>query len=570
MKRLGEDGRARGTDLLRNVSRTALFVAALAALWTTTACGQNEADKEATSANVAIVDSETLPEMGKTSNAPDVDEPETDQLPIPPRRMVRTGAGGATVGTEDAVIVAGEMRLELRANALKTPTVVQIETIEPRDIDAPLPSGLLLGAGRGTPADAGFRPVARWHIPLMYTVEPGVEVEVLAWSPHLLTWQNLGTAKVNAEGTHIVFFTMILGDVVIRRTPVKNAINRRLCDGPNFAIKQEWPGSEAPTVGLTPVEDRVARNDAFAYMADFRLSDVYAGVSFKNEEVLGAWHRNAKAGQPYQDEDYLMDPNAAAALTLLQDLVANEWVDPYTGESAVQVRLTEAYDSMVEHSVQSTHYQGRGLDITISPVPPPGGAARRAWYGRISRMCVCAGFDYVFFENLLHIHASVLPTRVATLVQGDDGRFGVLVGNVWNPSQWRLLSHRWTADELDAAELAWTGWSTLEIRPRAKNIPALFLNADTGAVRRDVRTEFAPIRTFQTGLQELRVHSGALYMVTTGGQPFAGSGTSDRDVLRVASPAQFPLGDWTVLDAAFRPHTKTLDAWSKVRGRGAP
>lgn len=593
MKRLGDVGGERARRLNEHAGRTVRLAVIGALLWGAVACSSNAPDEvpvevtdEAVTPSTTThpapsesergaaalskrIDTSPLTKRGASIGATDA-EPETDQLPIPPRRTVRMGAGGATVGINEAVIVAGDMRLEVRANSLKTPTVVQIETIEPKDIDAPLPAGLLLAAGRGTPADAGFRPVSRWHIPLMYDMEPGVEVEVLAWSPQLLTWQNLGSATVNADGTHVVFFTMILGDVVVRRKPVRNVINRRLCDGPNFAIKQEWPGAEAPTVGHTALEERVPRDDAFAYMADFRLSDVYNGVSFKNEEVLGAWHRNAKAGQSYRDEDYLMDPNAAAALTLLQDLVANEWVDPYTGEAAVQVRLTEAYDSMIEHSAPSTHYQGRGLDITFSPVPPPGAPARRAWYGRLSRLCVCAGFDYVFFENLLHIHASVLPTRVATLVRGDDGRFGVLVGNLWAPERWRLLPPRWTKDELDATEIAWTGWTTLEIRGRAKNEPAMFIHVDTGAMRRDVRTPFVPIRAMQTGLQALVAQSGALYLANTNGQPFVGSGTTEANALRVAGPVQFPLDDWTALDAAFRPHTKTREAWSKVRGRGAP
>lgn len=482
---------------------------------------------------------------------------------VPPARAVRAGAGGATVHRDAAVIVAGEMRLEVRPNSLKEPAVVQISTRLPSELDLELPPGLLVGAGSGSPRDAGFLPVARWHIPLVYEMDPGTVLEVLSWHPQLLTWLNLGDATVTSEGTHALFFTMVMGDVVLRKKPIRDPENDALCPGPNFKLREEWPGTEAMTVGLTPLTERVTRDDAFRYLADFRLSSAAHRIAFKNEEVLGAWHRNAVAGKSYTDEDFLMDPNAAAALTLLEHYVGHEWVDPYTGESAVQVRLTEAYDSMIEHSSPSTHYQGRSLDLTLSPVPPPGPASRRAYYGRLARLSYCSGFDYVLFEDNFHVHASVQGTKVAVLVQGDDGRYGILHGDLWAPQHWTLVPFRWTDADLVPLELAWTGWTTLEVRGAASE-QALFLHVETGQARRDAATDFAALRTIQIGTQELRVADEQLYWVNTDGVPVLGSGNDEGSVVRVTSPVQFPLHSWRVIDASFRPHTKTRDAWASI------
>lgn len=496
----------------------------------------------------------------------DVDEEPEDSFideNLPAPREVRLGEGGATVHREAAVIVAGEMRLEVRPNSLKEPAVVQIRTKRLEEFETELPSGMLLASASGSPRDAGFLPVSRWHIPLDYTMEPGTTLEVLSWHPQLLTWMNAGDANVNAAGTHAVFFTMVMGDVILRKKPVRDPQMAEICPGVNFRLREEWPGKEAMTVGLTPETERVSREDAFRYMTDFRLSPVFPSVSFKNEEViLGAWHRNAVAGRSYVDEDYLMDPNGAAALTLLQDFVAREWIDPYTGEPASRVRLTEAYDSMIEHSQPSTHYQGRGLDLTLDPVPPPGTVPRRAYYGRLARLSVCAGFDYVLFEDNFHVHASIHPTKVASLVQGDDGRYGVLVGNLWDPNRWELLSHRWSDDDFLARELAWTGWNTIEVRGDEDD--ALYLHAENERPRQEARSDFQAIRSTLVGTQELRAVAGELYLVNRHGAPVLGAFNDDEKTLPVTTPVQFPLEEWTVLDAAMRPHSKTRNAWSTM------
>lgn len=482
---------------------------------------------------------------------------------IPPTSTFEDGSGGATVHREAATIVAGDMRLEIRPNSLKESQVVQIATRKPSDFTRVLPAGLLVGAGTGSPRDAGFLPVARWHIPLIYQMEPGTTLEVLSWHPQLKTWLNLGDTTVTSNGTHAVFFTMVMGDVVLRKKPVKSIeIDESLCPGDNFRLREEWPGKEKLAVGLSTEENRVSREDAFRYLNDYRLGNGLAQCVFKNEETLGMWHRNAVAGESYIDEDYLMDPNAAAALHILELLVAQEWTDPYTGEPAVQIRVTEAYDSLGEHSSTSSHYHGRALDLTFSPVPPPGSKPRREYYGRLARLAVCAGFDYVLFEDNFHVHASVLSSKVAALVQDTDGRYGVLSGDLIAPEQWVLHGHRWDADDFEATSIAWGGWDTLEVRDDAGD--ALLLRRGRSGVKHGKANESEPIRRIRTGTQELRVAADHLYLVNTEGRPSIGSGDERHSAVAVPTPVQFPLGDWRVVDASFRPHTKTRKAWREV------
>lgn len=525
-----------------------------------------------TSDDEALEDAE--PQLREESSLDDnnVDEESVDEEKdrdasafeeIPPPADFREGSGGATVHREAATIVAGDMRLEVRPNSLKEPQVVQISTREPRDFDRDLPAGLLVGAGSGSPRDAGFLPVARWYIPLTYQMEAGTILEVLSWHPQLKTWLNLGDTTVTSNGTHALFFTMVMGDVVLRKKPVKAAeSDEDLCPGENFRLREEWPGKEKMAVGLSTEDTRISREDAFRYLTDYRLGNGLAQCVFKNEETLGMWHRNAVAGESYIDEDYLMDPNAAAALQILELLVAHEWTDPYTGEPAIQIRVTEAYDSLAEHSSTSSHYHGRALDLTFSPVPPPGSKPRREYYGRLARLAVCAGFDYVLFEDNFHVHASVLSSKVAAVVQDPNGQYGVLSGDLIAPDQWVLHAHRWNADEFEATEIAWGGWNTLEIRN--DDGEALLLRRGRSGLKRGKANKSTPIRRIRTGTQELRVVEDQLYLANTDGRPSIGSGDEKHAAVAVPTPVQFPLGDWRVVDASFRPHTKTRKAWREL------
>jgi len=102
-------------------------------------------------------------------------------------------------------------------------------------------------------------------------------------------------------------------------------------------------------------------------------------VIFKNEEGTGA--------------DQMMTSKLSDKVNALATLVKNEW-------SGVKLRITEAWDENDEHGANSVHYEARAVDITTSDIDG-------SKLGRLGRLAVNAGFEWVFFENSSHIHASV-------------------------------------------------------------------------------------------------------------------------------------------------------------------
>ncbi len=104
-----------------------------------------------------------------------------------------------------------------------------------------------------------------------------------------------------------------------------------------------------------------------------------AKIVFKDEEGTGA--------------DRMMTTKLKTPLDTLADSVASEWDN-------VKLRVTEAWDEKNEHGANSTHYEARGADLTTSPIDG-------TKLGRLGRLAVDAGFEWVFYEDDKHIHASM-------------------------------------------------------------------------------------------------------------------------------------------------------------------
>jgi hypothetical protein len=347
--------------------------------------------------------------------------------------------------------------------------------------------------------------------------------------------------------------------MLVRGVPVTPPDAVAACDGPNFSMRQTWPTrSEDDAAGLTPVDDRMERHVAFSLLSDFRLAPAFAGVDFKNEEVVntGAFRADQRN---HQDEDFLMDPNAAAALTALVALVEREWRDPFTGEAAVRVRVTEAYDSLIEHSSTSTHYQGRALDLTTSPVPAADGPTRRHWYGRLSRLAVCAGFDWVFFENAAHVHASVVPTEVA-LVAEADGELRIETGSLLAPRRLRPTGRRLTSISGTPDTLRWDASGAFELLSSAAQLVE-------GSGR--ARTSEVAFTTVD-GLRQIVIRDGRAYLVNTSPVPPLGSIDAEGRPVDVEYPVALSPPGAFIRAASFREHAPTRNALDRLASEPSP
>ncbi len=136
-----------------------------------------------------------------------------------------------------------------------------------------------------------------------------------------------------------------------------------------------------------PMSCRIGR-DTCAYNRLVGLLD--STIFFKQEEE-----------RPYHAEDILMHPAMLQPLSRLSRLVLAEW------DGAFQLRVTDAYDSLLEHDMGQTeaslkyslHFEGRAIDLTTWPVD-------RSRYGRLCALAHCAGFTWVNHEGT-HCHAGL-------------------------------------------------------------------------------------------------------------------------------------------------------------------
>jgi hypothetical protein len=143
----------------------------------------------------------------------------------------------------------------------------------------------------------------------------------------------------------------------------------------DFVLDQREPDREENEV-CGPIGDTVSRHDeAFGRLIENRS----ALVVFKEEEGTSA--------------DRMMTPRLAECIERLAGRVADEW-------PGAQLRVTEAWDEDMEHREGSLHYEGRAADLTTTD-------RDKRKYGRLARMAVESGFDFVWYEDELHVHASV-------------------------------------------------------------------------------------------------------------------------------------------------------------------
>jgi hypothetical protein len=158
-----------------------------------------------------------------------------------------------------------------------------------------------------------------------------------------------------------------------------------LIPGQHISASGSYTQTETQAAG--PMVCRIGR-DSCAY--HYLIGNLDPSIVFKEEEEA-----------PYATEDILMHPDMYMPLNRLNRLVQAEW------GGAVRLRVTDAYDSLLEHDLAQTdesrryslHFEGRSIDLTTWPVEP-------AYYGRLCALAHCAGFDWVNDEGD-HCHASL-------------------------------------------------------------------------------------------------------------------------------------------------------------------
>jgi hypothetical protein len=173
--------------------------------------------------------------------------------------------------------------------------------------------------------------------------------------------------------------------------PVPSATPSGLCE-PAFL----WAGqtisaggslTETETSAAGPMVCRIERGSCAYHRMVGQLDRT---IVFKREEE-----------PPFDGEDILMHPSMLYPLSRLNELVLQEW------GGAVQLRVTDAYDSLLEHDLAqsnlnykySLHFEGRSIDLTTWPID-----LNR--YPRLCALAHCAGFDWVQNEGD-HCHASI-------------------------------------------------------------------------------------------------------------------------------------------------------------------
>ncbi len=492
----------------------------------------------------------------------------TPQRVLPPEVEVQNATASADVGGAGGTLTAGDMTVVIPQGALDRVWTFDIATVASADeLEAELPGGLVLGAWRGEPWNPLFARPVELTLPLSRQLEPGTEIEILAWHPQMRSWLVVGRGWADEDGTSVTTTVRQLGEMIARGLPVQRDLATSGCDGRPLGLHDAWPGApEEDVVGLTEVSDRIPREVAFNLLSDMRLSPELGNIEFKNEEVndLTGTRRNER---DHQDEDFLFDPNAAAATLALARMVRDEWADPYTGEPTHRLRVTEAYDNFIEHSERSTHYQGRAVDMTVTPIPAPAPDARREWFGRLSRMAVCAGFDYVLFENQFHVHASVQPTSYA-FVLADGEQRTVTTASLPRPDDRRPSGVAFAAADVEVAGFDYVGPDLFELtgaagsnerytltrsglqpsqpRPAAQPAGAVPAALPGGGVTAD-------------GMRRIVVRDGRAWLVNTGQVPPLGSVDAEGRPVHIEYPYPISLPDEVVLDASFRRHERTTE-----------
>lgn len=188
---------------------------------------------------------------------------------------------------------------------------------------------------------------------------------------------NITTLRLNldGEGSVSVDVSIISHDSARDAHPPESCreVGRLLRPG-DLVPGEKVPNRPEADVAGALVKVIMRRDPEFAAF----VNNQNPNIVFKDEEETGA--------------DRMMTPRLKQRMDDLATRVSREW-------PGIKLRVTEAWDENNEHAGRSLHYEGRAADLTTSDVDP-------AKLGRLGRLAVDAGFDWVWYESN-HIHGSV-------------------------------------------------------------------------------------------------------------------------------------------------------------------
>jgi hypothetical protein len=169
--------------------------------------------------------------------------------------------------------------------------------------------------------------------------------------------------------------------------------------GGTVSVKLAGPGAAALTAAPVAAHiDDLHIGDKVPNEAERLAVGATTDVIKRDTPAFDALTRNGNADVAFKDEegtgaDRMMTAKLSAKVDALAALVKLEW-------AGTKLRITEAWDENMEHGLHSIHYEARAADLTTSPVDG-------SKLGRLARLAVTAGFEWVFYENALHVHVSM-------------------------------------------------------------------------------------------------------------------------------------------------------------------
>lgn len=205
----------------------------------------------------------------------------------------------------------------------------------------------------------------------------------------LITWQFSEPTEEERPSLWSVRPTGQAEDAVIAAQGTAEAPSN--CPLPELQAYQHLSASGSYTVTQTEAADpMVCRIERESCSYQYLVGNRDPTIIFKNEEAF-----------PFNHEDFLMHPAMLLPLNRLNELVFQEW------GGQVQLRVTDAYDSLLEHDLNqpdetkknSLHFEGKAIDLTTWPID-------QTRYGRLCVLAHCAGFDWVHNE-VTHCHAAI-------------------------------------------------------------------------------------------------------------------------------------------------------------------